>query len=104
MPTRELAIAADHPAFAGHFPGQPVLPGVVLVAEVLEALLGDPALAIDPGRPLGLRQVKFLSPVMPGERLLLSWQAGPGQVVFTISRGDATLAARGEFDLAANHG
>ena len=37
-----LAIAADHPAFAGHFPGRPLLPGVALLSEVLEAVLAEP--------------------------------------------------------------
>ena len=41
----ELPIAPDHPAFAGHFPGQPLLPGVALLAAVLEAILDAPALA-----------------------------------------------------------
>ncbi|RYY52317.1 MAG: CoA ligase, partial [Comamonadaceae bacterium] len=39
--TREVPL--DHPAFAGHFPGQPLLPGALLLSEVLEAMLGVPA-------------------------------------------------------------
>ena len=41
--TREVPV--DHPAFAGHFPGQPLMPGALLLAEVLEAVRGVPALA-----------------------------------------------------------
>jgi 3-hydroxymyristoyl/3-hydroxydecanoyl-(acyl carrier protein) dehydratase len=47
--TVALAIAADHPAFAGHFPGRPLLPGVALLSEVLEAVLAEPALAASVG-------------------------------------------------------
>lgn len=63
-----LPIAADHPAYAGHFPGQPILPGVVLLDEALHALaarLGRQNAAWQ------LKSVKFHSPVQPGESLSL---------------------------------
>ena len=64
-------IAADHPAFAGHFPGQPVLPGALLLAEVLEAIRAVPALAAALGAAPTLTAAKFLSPVAPGSDLLI---------------------------------
>jgi 3-hydroxymyristoyl/3-hydroxydecanoyl-(acyl carrier protein) dehydratase len=33
-----LRIAADHPAYAGHFPGRPILPGVALLSEVMHEI------------------------------------------------------------------
>lgn len=59
-------IPADHPAFAGHFPGQPILPGVLLLQRVMD--LAEAEI----GRSLAtcaLRNVKFIAPVMPGDRL-----------------------------------
>jgi len=35
---QKLRIAKDHPAYEGHFPGHPLLPGVVLIAEAMAAL------------------------------------------------------------------
>jgi 3-hydroxyacyl-[acyl-carrier-protein] dehydratase len=32
------AIPADHPSLAGHFPGAPVVPGVVILDEIAAAL------------------------------------------------------------------
>lgn len=61
-------IPADHAAFAGHFPGQPILPGVLLLKRVLD--LAEAGL----GRSLAtcaLRNVKFIAPVMPGDQLRL---------------------------------
>ncbi len=58
-----LRIAANHPALAGHFPGDPVVPGTMILDAVLKAVL--PML---PGHRLAsVRQAKFLSPLRPGQ-------------------------------------
>ena len=67
-----LFIAQDHPAFAGHFPGTPMVPGVVLLDAVIHALLltGRPRANGDGAAPTPVCQIsaaKFLSPVGPGE-------------------------------------
>ncbi len=62
------AYDAQHPAFAGHFPGNPIVPGVLLLDAALHAL-GLPG--VQPQAPLRLDQVKFLGVVRPGEALTL---------------------------------
>lgn len=70
-----LSIAADHPAYAGHFPGQPILPGVVLLDAALHALATQQGL---PGATGQIKSAKFRSPVQPGEALTLHASAMPG--------------------------
>jgi len=65
--TREVPV--DHPAFAGHFPGHPLMPGALLVSEVLEAVRSVPALAARIGAQPTLAAAKFLAPVRPGSTL-----------------------------------
>ncbi len=92
-----LTVAPDHPAFAGHFPGQPLLPGVALLAEVLEALLDDAGLAARIGAAPRIGAVKFLAPVRPGARLMLTLEAAPRGVRFELREGER-LAASGQFE------
>ncbi len=84
-----LEIAADHPAFDGHFPGHPVLPGVVLLAEVIaaaERLLGLPM------DRLTIKVAKFHAPVAPGARLAI--ELAPGRDIgFAISCGATRVAS-----------
>ncbi len=56
-------IPPDHPCLPGHFPGRPIVPGVVLLDEafaLILALLPDRALA-------SIAAVKFTVPVLPGQ-------------------------------------
>lgn len=59
----EFTIAADHPALPGHFPGRPVVPGVLILDRVLAAIES----AHGPLGALRLPQVKFLRPLLPGQ-------------------------------------
>jgi len=58
-------VPRDHPALPGHFPGHPIVPGVVLL-ELMEALLAHNGYGV-----LGCPQVKFLVPVAPQTPLTL---------------------------------
>jgi 3-hydroxymyristoyl/3-hydroxydecanoyl-(acyl carrier protein) dehydratase len=93
-----LAVAADHPAYAGHFPGQPILPGVVLLDEVLHALAAQQGLEAAVGR---IKSAKFPSPVQPGQALCLNYAAtAPGVFRFAVMAGER-LAAGGVITFAA---
>ena len=64
---RALAVPVDHPAFAGHFPGTPILPGALLLDAVVR-LAPDAAAGV-----FRIAAAKFFSPVLPGEQLTLSY-------------------------------
>lgn len=81
-----LPVAADHPAFAGHFPGHPILPGVVLLAEVMAAV------GSGPGERWSIASAKFLSPVAPGTALTLVREEARGGVRFEVRAGDRVVA------------
>ena len=99
MRTAALRIAPEHPAFAGHFPGQPLLPGVSLLAEVLELLLADPALATRIGPAPRIASAKFLAPVRPGAQLVVRLAASTRGVRFEVREGER-VAASGEFEVS----
>ncbi|GAC1534176.1 MAG: hypothetical protein NVS2B4_14480 [Ramlibacter sp.] len=69
----QVPIPSDHPAFAGHFPGNPLLPGVVLLAQAQEALLATSEGARWFSTGAVLTAVKFLAPVRPGAALEVRW-------------------------------
>ena len=88
-------VAADHPTLAGHFPGNPTVPGVLLLARVLQAVAracGAPVARV-PG-------VKFLAPLAPGQQFQIEFESAlpDGGVKFRVLRG-ATLIASGAVEL-----
>jgi len=86
-----FTIPADHPALPGHFPGHPVVPGVVLLDHAIDAI----GTALN--RPLAtwkLSSAKFLSPAAPGETFDLAWDAAAsGAIRFTLRAGARDVAS-----------
>ena len=77
-----LDIAADHPSFAGHFPAFPVLPGAILLDEMLKAI--ELARGIDL-KTWHISSAKFLDAVRPRDSLVLEHDASsPGLIQFII--------------------
>ena len=96
----DVQVPIDHPAFAGHFPGQPLLPGVSLLAEVLEAVMRDAALSAAVGRSPRLGTVKFRAPVRPGAVISLRFDVTASAVRFDVHEADRLMAS-GHFERAA---
>lgn len=87
----QLNIAADHPAFAGHFPGMPIVPGVMLLDEAAYAIMQ--ASGFD-GGTWQITAVKFLSPLLPGEAAVIAYEApASGTIRFAISAGTRNIAS-----------
>jgi 3-hydroxyacyl-[acyl-carrier-protein] dehydratase len=88
---RTFTVPADHPAFAGHFPGMPVLPGAALLDTVLHVLEED--LAFD---PVGwqITTAKFLEPVRPGDVLVVEHSASADVIRFAVRVAQPQVADR----------
>ncbi|MEO8810119.1 MAG: hydroxymyristoyl-ACP dehydratase [Rhodanobacter sp.] len=90
--SQRICFGAGHPALPGHFPGQPLVPGVLMLEQV--------ALALRDWRGQRLSRVveaKFVAPLLPGEVATLELNhADPdtSRVGFRIERA-GTMLARG---------
>jgi len=58
--------------FTGHFPGEPILPGIALVHTVYEIIQRDAQDRGESVRISSLKRIRFTGPVRPGETLLLN--------------------------------
>jgi 3-hydroxymyristoyl/3-hydroxydecanoyl-(acyl carrier protein) dehydratase len=88
---KTLDVPRDHPAFEGHFPGRPILPGVLLLAEAMAAI---EAATSTSARDWNVDTVKFLGVVEPGARLAVGHSVQPsGGVRFEIRDGERLVAS-----------
>lgn len=84
-------VLPDHPVFAGHFPGHPIVPGVLLLDRVLQLAQAQRG---TPGEAWQVVQAKFLSPVGPGEALCVRVEPTPrGSLAFTVHAAERLVAS-----------
>ena len=84
-----IRIEKSHPALPGHFPGDPLIPGVVILDHVERTL----AAALGEGGIVGLTAIKFVNPLRPGQALTIRAEpVRPGRYRFACSSGERTVA------------
>lgn len=89
MTTVEQFFPLDHPAAPGHFPGNPIIPGALLLSETLRAIETNLDIKLSPGR---LASVKFLHPTRPGDRIRIEFSDAAGGVIkFACAVGPITV-------------
>ncbi|NNC24347.1 hypothetical protein HKX42_00645 [Salinisphaera sp. USBA-960] len=72
----------------GHFPDQPLVPGVVIVDRVIHLITAADGVRID-----GIRRVKFPGPLLPGQTCEVDWrQARRARIRFTCQADKVEVA------------
>lgn len=87
--TLPLRIAPTHPALPGHFPGRPIVPGVVVLDHVLQAAqawLGKPVSISS------LQQAKFVAPLLPDQQAEIQLKLQGADLRFTVTRHAEVIA------------
>jgi 3-hydroxyacyl-[acyl-carrier-protein] dehydratase len=90
-------VSFNEPFFQGHFPGNPIMPGVLILEAMAQVagLLALHALAVEPGKHVILfasaDQVKWRRPVVPGDRLDLEVEAVKKRGTLWVVKGTATV-------------
>jgi len=77
----ERVLQPDHPASQGHFPGNPIIPGAVLLSETLLAIEAGFGASLV---PFQITSAKFLYPTRPGDRVVIEFSR--------TTRGDVSFA------------
>lgn len=85
----EFAVPAGHPSLTGHFPGNPVVPGVLVLDCVMDALHRAGGMQV-----VHLQRVKFVSALRPGETAQGCWEVEGTRAAFRVTADRGGAAAR----------
>lgn len=85
----DFVVPHDHPCLPGHFPGRPVVPGVVVLDHVLQAVEAQHG----PRAAMRLPQVKFVQPLLPGQTASVTLEGDGPRWRFRVQRAEALLVS-----------
>ena len=86
---REVLLPLDHPSAAGHFPGNPIIPGAVMLSEVVRTWV---AVRGKSGEGITIKVAKFLSPTRPGDRVTIRFEGDDiNNVKFSCAVGEVVV-------------
>lgn len=92
--TVQLALPADHPAFAGHFPGRPILPGVVQLDWAVQLGSSCFGYRFRPARRVRVKFMRVITPRPDGVSVALRINSARDEIVFEY-RIDGIIASSG---------
>ncbi|MEX2603892.1 MAG: 3-hydroxyacyl-ACP dehydratase FabZ [Gracilimonas sp.] len=101
-------VTANEEFFNGHFPGQPIMPGVLQVEALAQAgaIMLMTQKVDDPGDSLmvftGINKCKFRKQVVPGDQLILEVELGSMRRNFVTMNGKATVDGEVACELEAS--
>ncbi len=82
-------VPVDHPCLAGHFPGDPIVPGTLILEQVIDLLMRR-----FPGSEVTeVISAKFMQPLRPGQAFEVWGDDKPGQVKFECRVAGSVIAA-----------
>lgn len=95
MATVERRFASDHPAAQGHFPGNPIIPGAVLLSETVRVIEAELGVSLAPYR---IRRAKFPHPARPGDTVVIDFSGSArASIKFACAvKGETVLAGEVE--------
>ena len=85
---RRASVPDDHPCLAGHFPGKPIVPAVLVLELIAEAARA----AIGPLRVSAVRSAKFVAPLAPAQTMDVHLDWDGKQIRFRCERAGQPLA------------
>lgn len=93
-----IEVASNHPALAGHFPNNPIVPGALVLELVAQAFKNEVGKDVE---ILGLPRVKFLSPLKPETPFKIVFEIIKNTARFTCSA-DKIKIASGQLEFKHN--